>query len=138
MLAGVPEAERPSVWSEIETELRAFEGSEGFGGPCERVSPSGSSRRGRPSGPAPARAMLRGCFQRAVRQDESVDRDDLILPPDAPPELEPAYAEDGVDLTLIRWMLSLTPDQRLRVLQERQDAIEAAAAAIPRWTSGPS
>ena len=82
--------------------------------------------------------MLRGCFLRAMRQDEPVDRDDLILPPDAPPETEPAYAEDGVDLTLIRWMLSLTPDQRLRVLQERQDAIEAATAAIPRWTSEPS
>lgn len=27
-------------------------------------------------------------------------------------------AEDGVDLTLIRWMLSLTPDERLRVLQD--------------------
>jgi len=37
MLAGVPEAERPSVWSEIEAELRAFEGAEGFVGPCEMV-----------------------------------------------------------------------------------------------------
>ena len=24
------------------------------------------------------------------------------------------YSEDGVDLTLIRWMLSLTPPERLR------------------------
>ena len=30
---------------------------------------------------------------------------------------EPAYSPDGVDLTLIRWMLSLTPAERLRVLQ---------------------
>jgi len=30
---------------------------------------------------------------------------------------EPAYSEDGVDLTLIRWMLSLTPAERLRTLQ---------------------
>jgi len=29
----------------------------------------------------------------------------------------PALAADGVDLTLIRWMLSLTPAERLRVLQ---------------------
>jgi hypothetical protein len=31
------------------------------------------------------------------------------------PELESLtdYAEDGVDLTLIRWMLSLTPGERL-------------------------
>jgi hypothetical protein len=30
---------------------------------------------------------------------------------------EPAFSEDGVDLTLIRWMLSLTPLERLHVLQ---------------------
>jgi hypothetical protein len=29
-----------------------------------------------------------------------------------------AYSEDGVDLTLIRWMLSLAPTERLNVLQE--------------------
>lgn len=34
------------------------------------------------------------------------------------------YAEDGVDLTLIRWMLSLTPEQRLRVLEEHITAIQ--------------
>jgi hypothetical protein len=28
-----------------------------------------------------------------------------------------ASSEDGVDLTLIRWMLSLTPAERLEVLQ---------------------
>jgi ubiquinone/menaquinone biosynthesis C-methylase UbiE len=37
MLAGVPEAERPSVWDEIEKELKKFEGAEGFVGPCEMV-----------------------------------------------------------------------------------------------------
>jgi hypothetical protein len=31
---------------------------------------------------------------------------------------EPTHSEDGVDLTLIRWMLSLTPAERLEVLQE--------------------
>jgi hypothetical protein len=31
---------------------------------------------------------------------------------------EPEYSEDGVDLTLIRWMLSMTPTERLHVLQE--------------------
>jgi hypothetical protein len=36
----------------------------------------------------------------------------------APPEDRPAYSEDGVDLTLIRWMLSLTPAERLQVLQD--------------------
>jgi len=28
------------------------------------------------------------------------------------------YSEDGVDLTLIRWMLSLTPTERLQVLEQ--------------------
>ena len=36
---------------------------------------------------------------------------------------EPAYSEDGVDLTLIRWMLSMTPAERLRVLQEHHRSI---------------
>ena len=31
----------------------------------------------------------------------------------------PEYSEDGVDLTLIRWMLSLTPAERLRFLIKR-------------------
>jgi hypothetical protein len=30
---------------------------------------------------------------------------------------KPDYSEDGVDLTLIRWMLSLTPTERLEFLQ---------------------
>ncbi|OLD64752.1 MAG: hypothetical protein AUI47_04430 [Acidobacteria bacterium 13_1_40CM_2_68_5] len=29
----------------------------------------------------------------------------------------PTHSPDGVDLTLIRWMLSLTPEERLEVLQ---------------------
>jgi hypothetical protein len=33
------------------------------------------------------------------------------------PEL-PAFSESGVDLTLIRWMLSLTYKQRLEALQD--------------------
>jgi hypothetical protein len=31
---------------------------------------------------------------------------------------EKTHSEDGVDLTLIRWMLSLTPAQRLDVLED--------------------
>lgn len=32
-------------------------------------------------------------------------------------ELPPTgYGEDGVDLTLIRWMLSLTPAERLQIV----------------------
>ena len=29
------------------------------------------------------------------------------------------YSPDGVDLTLIRWMLSLTPAERVQFLEER-------------------
>jgi SAM-dependent methyltransferase len=35
MLAGLTEAERQAAWEEIEQELRRFEGSNGFEGPCE-------------------------------------------------------------------------------------------------------
>ncbi len=35
----------------------------------------------------------------------------------------PSHSPDGVDLTLIRWMLSLTPIQRLEVLQENLRSI---------------
>jgi len=31
---------------------------------------------------------------------------------------EQTHSEDGVDLTLIRWMLSLTPAERLQALQQ--------------------
>jgi ubiquinone/menaquinone biosynthesis C-methylase UbiE len=37
MLAGLSEAERASVWEEIEQELRQFEGPNGFEGPCEMI-----------------------------------------------------------------------------------------------------
>lgn len=35
------------------------------------------------------------------------------------------YSEDGVDLTLIRWMLTLTPAERLEVLEDRMNDILA-------------
>ncbi len=41
------------------------------------------------------------------------------------PKAGPACSEDGVDLTLIRWMLSLSPAERLQVLQSFVDLIEA-------------
>ena len=43
-------------------------------------------------------------------------------PPDDPEELR-EYSEDGVDLTLIRWMLSLTPVERLEALQQVTNSI---------------
>jgi hypothetical protein len=35
----------------------------------------------------------------------------------------PTHSADGVDLTLIRWMLSLTPGERLRVLEDHVNAV---------------
>lgn len=42
MLAGVSEAEREEAWQEIEQELRQFENTSGFEGPCELVIGAGS------------------------------------------------------------------------------------------------
>jgi len=33
------------------------------------------------------------------------------------------YSEDGIDLSLIQWMLSLTPTERLQVLQKNIHSI---------------
>ncbi|MFO1350457.1 MAG: hypothetical protein U1F68_07195 [Gammaproteobacteria bacterium] len=35
----------------------------------------------------------------------------------------PTYSTDGVDLMLIRWMLSLAPEQRLQVVQQNVRSI---------------
>jgi hypothetical protein len=43
----------------------------------------------------------------------------------------PSHSEDGIDLTLIRWMLSLTPRQRLEVLQQHNLAIARLRDANP-------
>ena len=47
-----------------------------------------------------------------------------------PKPIEPD--DDGVDVTLIRWMLSLTPSERLEVLQKHVDAVEAVRDGIVR------
>jgi len=38
------------------------------------------------------------------------------------------YSVDGIDLTLIRWMLSLTPAERLQVLQRFVNSVEEIRA----------
>ena len=40
-----------------------------------------------------------------------------------PAQDEQAYSEDGVDLTLIRWMLSLTPSERSQALQQNVQSL---------------
>jgi hypothetical protein len=49
------------------------------------------------------------------------------VPPEDPFAVDP-YDERGVDRSLIRWMLSLTPTERLRVLQEHLDFLSRAGA----------
>jgi hypothetical protein len=44
--------------------------------------------------------------------------------PEPDPQVLTEYSEDGVDLTLIRWFLTLTPAERLQYLQRQINAIE--------------
>jgi len=39
-------------------------------------------------------------------------------------ESAPEYDEDGIDLTLLRWMVSLTPTERLQVLQSNVASLQ--------------
>jgi hypothetical protein len=41
-------------------------------------------------------------------------------------------SDDGVDVTLIRWMLSLTPAERLQVLQSNMRSLEKLLGAADR------
>jgi hypothetical protein len=41
------------------------------------------------------------------------------------PTLEGVFDPDGIDLTVIRWMLALTPTERLRAVQDLVDAASA-------------
>jgi len=54
-----------------------------------------------------------------------------MYPAENAPSEPRAYSEDGVDLTLIRWMLSLTPAERLQVLQQYVDSV----LSIRAWNS---
>jgi len=45
--------------------------------------------------------------------------------PDEPAEPVLDIAPDGIDLSLIRWMLSLTPMERLESLQDLVDGVLA-------------
>jgi hypothetical protein len=47
------------------------------------------------------------------------------------------YAADGVDITLIRWMLSMTPSERLDVLQSFMNEIIEIREYIARNTDSP-
>ncbi len=50
------------------------------------------------------------------------------------PSPDPPADDDGVDVTLIRWMLSLTPTERLQVLQRHVNAVLRLRAAMRERT----
>jgi hypothetical protein len=54
-----------------------------------------------------------------IHDPESAPR--VSEPEDEEPSIEGAFAPDGVDLTVIRWMLKRTPTQRLQAVQDLID-----------------
>ena len=50
-----------------------------------------------------------------MKQENEPGHPDLEKPPLS--GCDSMYSEDGVDLSLIRWMLSMTPTERLQTLQ---------------------
>jgi hypothetical protein len=56
----------------------------------------------------------------------------------APEPLATSAVDDGVDVTLIRWMLSLTPEERLAVLQGFVDSALELAVAGPASHAAPA
>jgi hypothetical protein len=56
--------------------------------------------------------------------DDSVEALPERRPGHLPADPRPTHSEDGVDLTLIRWMLSLTPAERLETLQNTIRSIQ--------------
>jgi hypothetical protein len=73
------------------------------------------------------RAWVAACYRylrcnRMLRGHVPVCYADAVADSEAP---VPDYSADGVDLSLIRWMLSLTPAERLQFLEERNEEIRA-------------
>jgi hypothetical protein len=69
--------------------------------------------------------------QRASVEKKRVDMSANELVPQKDDAEEREYSKDGVDLTLIRWMLSLNPAQRLQVLQENIKSIQELRGERP-------
>jgi len=60
-----------------------------------------------------------------------IDPTATVAPDLAAPE-PPPFADDGTDLTVIRWMLDKTPEERLRWLQAHMQAVMKARHARTR------
>jgi hypothetical protein len=66
------------------------------------------------------------------KEPETTSEGSARTRPDAP-ALPEGYSADGVDLTLIRWMLTLTPSERLDVLQSAVRSLhDLRGLAAPR------
>jgi hypothetical protein len=63
-----------------------------------------------------------------------LDPDALIYVPPGVQLREPIHNQDGVDLTQIRWMLALSPAERLQAHKEFMDSIEELLACAGGWT----
>ena len=55
-----------------------------------------------------------------VRNEPALDK---LLKEVDPEDLQTGSSDDGVDVSLIRWMLSLSPAERLQALQQRVNSI---------------
>ena len=73
------------------------------------------------------------------RSDSSANETDIVaepIPVYSPFEADairlPTHSEDGTDLTLIRWMLSLTPLERLRTAQQYARSVQRLRDAASR------
>jgi len=64
-------------------------------------------------------------------KDEARSQAPIHTPDPAGDGCDSAPLDDGVDVTLVRWMLSLSPAERLQVLQETVDAIEEVRRLNP-------
>lgn len=60
--------------------------------------------------------------------DAAADAAESSASGDDEPTLEGAFSPDGVDLTVIRWMLERTPSERLQAVQDLIDGVSALRA----------
>ncbi|MCB1052100.1 MAG: hypothetical protein H6510_14610 [Acidobacteria bacterium] len=55
-----------------------------------------------------------------------------LTPQPAHPNSPPDHEDDGVDITLIQWMLTLSPQQRLELLKSHNQAVQQLRHAFSR------
>lgn len=87
------------------------------------------------------RALVTGFFQCASTPEATmrqIDSKELlgILGVQEPPL--PTYNEAGIDISVIRWMLSKSPAERLAVMQDYVAAaarLDGECSSFPRWSN---